>query len=388
MKAVNQISIILSLWVVTSGCAFGSEVKSAEEVSRWVEITSVELPSELQVENTRVGGLSGMIAADKPNEYWVVSDDRGKFGPPRVYRLKLEVKDAALPQLEVQILSVHPTRLTPTKSGTGHGAKEVPEALKEHKPKQPQGQKPSLTPILDLEALTLLPWGGVLLSSEGDLNKKPRVLPALFEVNAEFEWVRDFSLPEEFLAPLTGQQKKGLLNNLAIEGLARLPSKKILAAAEGPLKQDPSSEVRWLLLESVEAWTLKVAKQFRYELDSLSSPLGQAGVTDLLAVSETVVLALEREYALVNGSMRFKNSVYRVTLSGAAAAQTEGPTPLVKELIYRKVCSDCNLEILTTGPQWKGKPTFILANDNNFDKKIGSKFILLQWKNEPNEKHN
>lgn len=359
---------------------FGLSIQA--QAQNWVELAKVSLPSEMKFEGTRIGGISALMPADTPDHYWAVSDDRGKYGPARVYKLSIRFEAlVSPPKLSVQVLSVHPVKWNSQKSGTGHGAKEVPSALEVSTEgqgsKKAKSAKPqvNLNPhVLDLEAITQLPWGGVLLSTEGDLNKKPRVLPAIFEVSADFERVREYPLPSEFVAELSGRQTKGMKNNLGIEAMTRLPSKKILLSSEGALYQDTARRVRWLVLESKEAWTLSPTQNFFYEMDELSSPLGQSGVTELLALSETEILVLERELALVEGALRFKNSFYQVELP----ATLKSEALLTKKLVHQITGEGLNLEAMAQGPRVQGESTLLIVNDNNFEKNVNTTFFLLR----------
>src|SRR5690606_37079031 len=87
------------------------------------------------------------------------------------------------------------------------------------------------------------PHGHFLIASEGDNNKRPRVPPRIFEVDAEGKWLRDLKLPEVLIPEALGQTKKGVSNNFSIEAMAL--SKEgtgIWFTTEKPLVQDITLE--------------------------------------------------------------------------------------------------------------------------------------------------
>src|SRR5690606_24632711 len=74
--------------------------------------------------------------------------------------------------------------------------------------------------VVDPESIVKLPTGSFLVASEGDNNKRPRVPPRIFEVDAKGKWLRDLKLPDVLIPEALGQAKKGVSNNFSIEAMA------------------------------------------------------------------------------------------------------------------------------------------------------------------------
>ncbi len=49
-----------------------------------------EIPGDLEVDGTRVGGLSGLTYDPGCDLYYALSDDRGTFGMPRFYVVRVD----------------------------------------------------------------------------------------------------------------------------------------------------------------------------------------------------------------------------------------------------------------------------------------------------------
>jgi len=343
------------------------------------ELGRTSLPSNYKFEGKRFGGISA-IASHKlssKNEttsglvafrYWAVSDDRGKFGPPRLYELELKLKKTEPLEFEIKILSevfVDQDQVSPT---TGHG----------DSPKKKQ-KKTTLIPKknLDLEGMAALPWGGWLLSSEGDLGKKPRQLPRLLEVNAAGELQKDHVLPAEFLPELTGKQTKGIQNNQGIEGLARLSETEILAAVEGPLF-GRSGLVPFVILDTSKAWSVNLGVTLSYPLEPQVNPIGQTGVSEVHSLGEDRILVLERELSIGAKGLLYLNRLFEAKLPSRKKA---GEPIGSKKLIWEATGAGLNLEAIAEGPSLNGRRTLLLVSDNNFSDAAPTEFILIDFSN-------
>src|SRR4051812_6087080 len=52
----------------------------------------LDIPTKsLEVDGTTVGGLSGLAYDARRNVYYVISDDRGEFGPARFYTVRIDI---------------------------------------------------------------------------------------------------------------------------------------------------------------------------------------------------------------------------------------------------------------------------------------------------------
>lgn len=291
---------------------------------------------------------------------------------------------------EVAVKSVFPINEDEVPHGTGHGLAAAADGKAKPTP-TPAPKKPKLRltkNILDLEALAPLPWGQLLISSEGDYAKKPRTLPRLMEVKLDGTYVRDYEIPPEYLPEKTGKQTRGITNNNGFEGLTALPSKDILAAVESNLLQDPEDEVRWLRFSTPTAWSIKPVAEYVYPIPPIES-VGGRGISDIHALSEDLILVTEREYSMSESGMRFLVDFFVVdlrekTLIPPSAKKLPGPKNTFSERYLLKKTKIgsltgpyLNLEAVEVGPPVDGKPTLLLMVDNNFVKGSDSEFILM-----------
>ena len=53
-------------------------------------LSETTLPGDLEVDQTLVGGLSGLTYDPGCDVFYTISDDRGSLAPPRFYTLKIQ----------------------------------------------------------------------------------------------------------------------------------------------------------------------------------------------------------------------------------------------------------------------------------------------------------
>ncbi|MGZ3796733.1 MAG: esterase-like activity of phytase family protein [Pseudobdellovibrionaceae bacterium] len=327
------------------------------------------LPPKLTLKEEPVGGLSGM--------YWdgtklvAVSDDRGKFGPPRFYDLDLKISAGAVKMAVTQVL--HITHAPPDW-------------------------------ILDLEAIVPLsqtPNGDLLLSTEGDNNHKPRAMPHIFMTSSTGVYKEDISLPDKFLPEPTGLQKKGIENNRGFEGVTLTPDgQKIFIMNEYPIIADQGESDSNLWLRLVEfkkdKASFKAEAEFPYLLTkSTKTATGIEvfrGVSELLYVNETQLIVLERGARLTKKGIVYTGGLYLADTTGAkdiAAVKnlSEGKvTALKKELLvdFEEILKDQkveNFEALAWGPALAdGRKSLLVMSDNNFAAKEKTTLLVFAVK--------
>lgn len=342
---------------------------------KYVSETSIETGTKFN--NTIIGGLSGMMWSS-PNSLLAVSDDKGRDGEPRFYEfdLKIDKKGAALTPKAVHFISGLPGNIE-KKGG------------------------------LDPEGLVLLPGGDVLISSEGNNNSKPREMPRIFRTTSEGSWKSDLPVPDKFLPEVTGQQKKGIQNNSAFEGLTTYEDGKfIYVGTELPLVQDiiagEEDKGDWIRILKYEdrgaQQGYKTVAEYAYRVDALNSNhYGMEvmrGVSEILAISETKLLVLERGARLSSKNlMSTPVALYLVDLSkgsdvSSLSSLRDGKftgvskTKLLDfETDLAKECGDkCieNFEALSWGPKLAdGRRSLLVMSDNNFSKKQVTRFLVF-----------
>lgn len=164
-------------------------------------------------------------------------------------------------------------------------------------------------------------------------------------------------------------KSEGLASNSGPEALTRLPeAHALLMAAEKPLKQDPPDRVRllrWRLGDSgnPQATTLQ----------PLALPPGGWGLTDLLA-SGTGLLGLWRRYTEPN---QWQAQLVLYPLPSSDPAARPLPPRHRWNLIQLGLPAD-NWEVVMAGPTLaNGRPTLLLASDDNFNPLQASHLVRL-----------
>lgn len=287
-----------------------------------------------------VGGLSQIQVVE--DKLWAICDDRGKFGGPRFLIFNIANTD------------------TPEKLSLKY--------LETKKVKLPNGYK-----VGDFEAFYKFKDGAILISSEGDLNQKPRVLPFVGFWQEKSGWSHLLTLPQEFIAEKTGMQTKGLRNNLAFESLAvDSDESRIWLWSESSLMQSTSAEVEVLEYHKQELKKPRARHQYKRELSENSKEFFR-GVSDALYEgSGSRFLVLERWLEFSTDKIReIKSALFLYDLESRKKS---------KIYTFHKEFSG-NWEALAWLPGAKGaEKILIVANDNNFDKSTPTEFLFFRYK--------
>ena len=344
-------------------------------------IGAYQVPNDLMVKNTRVGGLSGLTYDRQRDRFYAISDDRGEQAPARFYTLKLNL-DKTNPQ-QVKFKQVDITDVTLLKNSNGET--------------YPRGET-------DTEAIALTPQSSVFISSEGDRNKN--IPPFINEFDLKTGKVKQaLPIPQRYL-PNT-ESKRGVQNNLAFEGISLSPTGtlpasgealRLFAATESALMQDkevtkvgnngkiPGAKNRWLhYLISDRA---EIISEHLYQLDS--PPLGaiEHGLPEIQSIDTSGhFLTLERSFGLFG----FRAKLFQTTMAGATdtskIASFKGNTtiqPIQKQLAFDlqqlNIYID-NLEGMALGSRLPdGSQTLLLVSDNNFSSRQITQFLLFKFK--------
>lgn len=325
------------------------------------------LPDDLQIEGTDVGGLSGI---DYHNgTYYLVSDHPST---PRIYKAAIDVSEEKIDSVRITDVII---------------LEKEHEALKEQH--------------LDLESIVFQPREeNFLLSSEGNI--KATKDPMIFKVSKEGKFEHAFSVPENLLA----DSPKKPRNNGTFEGLAASQDGKgVWAAMELPLVTDgpkpklypTKSPVRITYFDKTKG---VATRQFPYRLERIAKIpwlyFAVNGVTDLLEYAPDKFLVLERGFAAGHGQKG--NTVRIFDVDATLATNTldinnlrvSFNNPAKKTLLYdfkwaKKFLSQeviDNIEGITFGPMLpNGNQSLILISDNNFNS-MGTQFnqvILMEY---------
>jgi len=251
------------------------------------------VPFGAQVGGTIIGGLSGLDSDPARGRFRAISDDRSQFGPARAYDLTLALSSTSFS-------SVSFTGVTLLRDEAGQTF-------------------PSLG--VDPEAIRRSASGTWFWANEGDRVRGQN--PWVREMAEDGRFLRAFEIPSKYL--VNEGPGTGVRDNLSFESLALSPDGRTLVAAnenaliqDGPVATTGSGMPIRLLFLDVR--TGRPLREFVYLADPVAAPpvpptgFRTSGLVELLAVSDTRMLALERSFSAGAG---FSARIYDVSTAGA-----------------------------------------------------------------------
>lgn len=322
------------------------------------------LPTGLQFDGTEVGGLSGISYDAGRDVYYAISDDRSQIDPARFYTLRIDLSDGSLDDGDVTVLAV--TTL-----------------LDESEQPFPPGS-------LDPESLVLTPDDTVVITSEGDA--VTLIDPFVREFTLDGRQVSNLPVPKYYDPTAT----RGIRNNLAFEsaGITR-SGDYLFTGTENALLQDgpaatltTSSPSRILRYNKVGM----LDQELVYVVEPVQVPPIPAdgfavnGLVDLLALSPTRLIAMERNFSSGVGN---DARLYLVDTAGATnvrglRALPPGLSfvqPASKTLLFdldRLGITLDNLEGVSFGPVLPdGSQSLVIVSDNNFSPTQVTQFLAF-----------
>lgn len=368
----RSLSVLAALAVLVSACASGEPAEPEHAPAargaraaaaggqpamptsfEW--IGALELARDLTFEDEPVGGLSALAWDAGAGELLALSDDRSELAPARFYRLHVDLSDGHLDAGDLVVAGR--VRLL-DESGRPFPRRSLdPEGL-----------------ALDGERL--------FVSSEGEANVGQA--PFVAELERSGRMRRRLELPARFLPD--GARRAGVRDNLGFESVAVTPSGEwLFAATENALVQDgPRADVGAASPARIVRWRLDdlavPPSEFVYRVEPVSvappdeSGFRTNGLVELVALSATQLLALERQF--VSG-VGVEARVYLVDLDGATDVagidRLDAPevVPARKAAWLDLGALDLpldNLEGMALGPALPdGRRALILIADENFD---------------------
>lgn len=315
----------------------------------------------------RYGSISG-LAFDPASGQWVGAiDDR---------------EDTRLAWLSIAFdnnrLDVVPQRMQRLRAGAGVEERRVMQA--------------------DLEAVTVLPDGTMIAIEEGHERDGEMWQPALLHIDRDGLVTNLIEFPDPFR--LIGDTS-GLRPNLGFESVTRLPDGRLIAGLEQPLIQDGEVSFeragRGRLVEFVPAeGTFRPGRQWTYMLAATSRigglgevcADGQNGLVELVALSNTRLLALERACLLVRAETGSTESlalnpirIYSVDLSSDPVRKTLVlDLSSLRDRLPPELARLENFEAMAFGPPVNGARTLLVASDDNFRKTQKTAFLLFSMR--------
>jgi len=310
----------------------------------------------------KFGSVSG-LAPDPVTQQWVgVIDERDHS---RIAWLNVTYGAKGL--------EVNPTRILELRAGPGVPERTATQA--------------------DLEAIVALPDGRFVMSEEGHIDSSTHEVwqPALLESTHDGVVTNVIQFPKEF--QITGDGKTGLRDNQGFEGLAITPGGRLIAGLEQPLIQEGLTSFDRIgtgrLVEFLKSGsTFKPGHQWRYiisptprveNFDEVCSD-GENGLVELLALSETTLISMERACLQTTDRQFTANTVqlFSVELIGSEARKKlllnfDNVAPRLSSALTRLE----NFEGLTFGPIVNGEKTLLIVSDDNFRKTQKTSFLLF-----------
>lgn len=316
-------------------------------------------------DSARFGSISG-LAPDPLSKQWVgVIDDREQT--------RIAWLDVAY---GVKGLAVTPTRMVALRAGAGIAERIATQS--------------------DLEAIVSLPGGGFLMGEEGHRVRDTGEVwqPAILQVTADGIVTRVIEYPKEF--QITADQKTGLRDNQGFESLAITPRGRIIAGLEQPLIQDgmvtfERGAAGRLIEFEPSGSTYRPGRQWRYMISPTpyienfeqTCSDGENGLVELLALSETSLISMERACLITRDEQFVANAVqlFAVELIGSEARKRlllnfDSVTSRLSSALTRLE----NFEGLSFGPIVNGMPTLLVVSDDNFNKSQKTSFLLFGMK--------
>lgn len=335
----------------------GAAVASCNEVT-FSLLGEDRIPSEPAGDGPVVGGLSGLAWDPACDLYWAVVDDRGLVAPPRLQVLRIDVADGVLSEGDatvVETVTLHDAEL---------------DTLENQQ--------------LDLEAVTLLPDGDLLLSSEG--GGSVRFQPWIRRARRNGDLLDGLELPTHLLQ--AEHPRRGVRDNLAFEGMSLAPDgRTLMFTTENALVQDgpaadlgvasPSRLVVYDLVErrvvAEHVWRVEPVPDVPRPADAYR----MNGISEIVALDRHHVLVLERSFSVgVGNTVRlFLGDLDGATDVAGLESIQELPAGTLRPVTKTQVADLAelgvdpdNLEGMAFGPRLAdGRRVLVLVADNNFN---------------------
>lgn len=324
------------------------------------------------------GGLSGLDFDPGTGRFTATSDNRGEQGNPHFYTMSLDYSLGGFTGI-----TVHSKTNMLRPDGTPFPASPIPRQV-------------------DPESIRIAPNGNLFVSSEGNFNTDPTRLfqPFVREMKTDGTYVRDFAVPAQF--NYVDSATTGGRNNALFEAMAVSADRKTLFVAnEGAIVQDGSlatvtsdSKVR---ITAYDIATGAPTGEFVYVVAPIPketplppgpSTFNDNGLVELLAISDTQLLAMERSFASGIGNTI---KIFLIDLTGATdvsgipSLTSASYTPVSKTLVLDLVDLEAfgfkpdNIEGMSWGPTLaNGRNSLVLVADNNFSVDQVTQFVAFE----------
>ena len=329
-----------------------------------------QIPFDATFDGTVIGGLSALSYDPGRQLYYVISDDRSKKNPARFYTVQLSLSDKGIDN--VTFTGTHPL-LDPS-------GRPFPPLTRDATP-------PIVPP--DPEGIAFDPFRQRLYwTSEGErLTAGPVLLdPWVRTAALDGAYLGQFALPANLAM---SAQRTGPRRNKALEGLALTPDGRSLFAAmedpghnDGPLTDDGRRTLT--RVTEFDVATGAPTAQYAYPMEPPAPPADVNGVSDLVALSDTTFLVIERSSAPPPTARIYRAEIGAATdVLTAPSMRDAVVTPMSKTLAVDLSSTPGlspldNVEGITLGPKLPdGRQSVVLVSDNNFSARQVTQFLLF-----------
>ena len=338
---------------------------------------SIEIPFDLEIKNTLVGGLSGIDYDAKTNLYYLISDDRSMYNAARFYTAKIHIAADTIKEIAFE-------NVVSFKNETGENYSNWEK-------------KPATS--IDPEDLRYNPKKKTIVwSSEG-----ARVLadtfsvlqnPAIQTATLDGNFVNNYVLPSNLSMQ---KEEKGPRSNGVLEGITFDKKYRTLYSnIEVPLYEDDTEATTTkgglIRIYQYDVKSRTNTAQYAYLLDAVAhepkpkNGFSINGVSAIQFYDKNQLLVVERSYSVGKPNCTIK--VYLCDLALAtdikklASLQNQKYTFSSKKLILNMDDLDVfvdNVEGITFGPKLaSGKQSLLFVTDNNFSKLQKTQIFLFE----------
>lgn len=362
MKVTGYLSRLA--WLLIGSWLLASPGHS-QSLDRMDFLGTATLPSAMDFNDTRVGGLSGITYYPSANLYFAISDDRSERAPARFYTLRVDLADGRLSSGDVSISAVTPL--------------------------QDERDRLFRPLTIDAEGIALGPSGSLFISSEGFAREQEP--PFVREFSIDGSPLGRLPIPRRF-RPDRGENS-GIYHNLGFESLTLTPDGAFLfTATENSLIQDgPKADLEVPSPSRILKFDVarrKLVNEYLYWVEPVaaeSDPPGELqtrGLVELIAISQNRLLSLERSYSAGIGHTV---ALYNVALDAADDIGERfqidplGIRPVRKELLFDFADLNIpldNIEGMAFGPDLPdGRKTLLFVSDDNFSEEQRNLFLAF-----------
>ncbi|OCB21786.1 phytase [Mycobacterium malmoense] len=329
-----------------------------------------QVPFGATFDGTVIGGLSALSYDAGRQLYYVISDDRSEKNPARFYTVQLSLSDGGI--TNVAFTATHPFLDPAGRPFPPLAAEATPPVV----PPDPEG-------IAFDPGRQRLYW-----SSEGERRTAGPVLldPWVRAAALDGAYLGQFALPANLAM---SAQRTGPRRNKTLEGLTLTPDGQSLFAAmedpgynDGPLR-DGGHRVLTRITKFDVASGAPTA-QYAYPMEPPPPPADVNGVSDLVALSDTTFLVIERSAAPAPTVRIYRAEIGAATDVLASPSLQNGPvTPMSKTLAVDLSATPGlspldNVEGITLGPKLPdGRQSVVLVSDDNFSPSQVTQFLLF-----------